>query len=272
MSSHKLQSIRDSLLFYGDIFNAKSIALLLRSKTDSVYYADMMNIISKFLYPVTNKNDVIDKILPHIKVIEKDDFGDVSDNFVKNFVESCSSLEKLHLSDEFNHRLNLPLSLKTVIFGRHYSEPTNLPSGIKSVKFGGFYDQSTKLPEGIEEVTFGYKYNQPTDLPEGIKSVTFNDRYNQPITLPTSIKSVIFGIDYNQPTNLPKGIESVKFGKDYEQPTKLPEGIKFVHFSVYYNHHTIIPSSVIKLSYWLDDGSKTIILDKKYDDIPKTIL
>jgi len=134
MLSHKLQSIRDPLLFYGNIFSVESIIMLLRSKTNSQYYVDMMNLIRYFLYPVTNKDDVITKILPHIKVIEKTDLKlplNNSNTFISKFIENCDSLEKLHLPDKFNMEINLPASLKTVVFGYLYNQAIGLPENIK---------------------------------------------------------------------------------------------------------------------------------------------
>jgi len=86
-------ALRDALL-NNDVLPVKAIVKFLKSKPDSQYYKDVLTIINNMYHiGINNKNDVIDRILPHIKSIDEDDFDDSNVVFVDNFIKRCINLE-----------------------------------------------------------------------------------------------------------------------------------------------------------------------------------
>eukprot|EP01133_Synstelium_polycarpum_P018049 gene18049-21547_t len=105
------------------------------------------------------------------------------------------AIKIIRFSEDFNDRLepgDLPIGLKTLIFGMHCNQPLQasvIPTSRSHYAPPFIHSplQVGSFPDTITSLTFGQYYNlalQPNVLPSGLTSLTFVGRYFNQVLAP----------------------------------------------------------------------------------------
>lgn len=118
----------------------------------------------------------------------------------------------------FNRPIELPMGLKRIVFGEHFTQPVSLPSSLRVVAFGGKFNCHVTLPSGLREVALGSNFNHPVSLPPSVRKAKLYCRFSESLTLPPLLEELHAGFDFNHPIDLKaaRKLRVLRLGHSFE--------------------------------------------------------
>jgi hypothetical protein len=145
----------------------------------------------------------------------------------------------------FNGILLLPPNLIELTLGRGFNSDLNLPDSLKLLVFpeDSLFNRPLVLPPNLTYLWFGGEqpFNQPIILPNNLEVLHVSNSFNQPITFPESLRSISLGYDFAQPIdNWPQNLSYIRVMNDSHE-YEFPPNVKLIELArVYVNENSII--------------------------------
>lgn len=123
---------------------------------------------------------------------------------------------------------------------------------INARKYSKFNKPITLLPLEIKKLVLGYHFTCSVGLSKNLTMIKFGDKFNRSfgyrqLVLPKKLLEVSFGTWFNSKVVLPKYLRVVKFGFCFDQMVHLSKQLVYVSFDTVFKQSVFIPKNVIFL-------------------------
>lgn len=159
---------------------------------------------------------------------------------------------------KFNKPITLlPLEIKKLVLGYHFTCSIGLSKNLTVIKFGDKFNrgfsQQLVLPKKLLEVSFGTWFNSRIVLSKYLRVLKFGFCFDQMVILPKQLVYVSFDTVFKQLVIIPKNVIFLKIDNCFEYGYRYGNGlgkkIKYLELGNQFNQPIILPKNMISLKW-----------------------